>query len=249
MIKAIIIDDEKKAREILVGLVQRANADVEIVDQADSAEAAEAAIKKHKPNLIFLDIEMPFGNGFDLLEKIKPVDFEVIFTTAYDHYAIKAIRFSALDYLLKPIDLDELKGAIERVKEKIKTNSSLESRIENLISGIKNNNKPKRIAIPSLEGLSLLNVDEIIRCEADANYTRIFTTGGDTILVSKTLKEYDDMLSDHNFVRVHHHNLINMSHVQKYIKGEGGYVIMSDGASVEVSRRKKNEFLERLASN
>ena len=246
MIKAIIIDDEKKAREILLGLITKFCPNIEVVGQAESVDTAEEMVKKHKPDLIFLDVEMPFGNGFDLLDRLKPIDFDVIFTTAYDHYAIKAIRFSALDYLLKPIDPDELKVAIDRVEEKIANKNGIESRIENLLQGLKTN-KPKRIAIPSLEGLSLVNVDEIIRCEADANYTRIFMQGGEAILVSKTLKEYEDMLGDYNFVRIHHHNLINMAHVQKYLRGEGGYVILSDNSQVEVSRRKKNEFLERLA--
>ena len=248
MIKALVVDDEKKARDILTGMLNAHCPQVNVIGQADSVSVAEELIRSTKPDLVFLDIEMPFGNGFDLLDRTRDLNFDVIFTTAFDHYAVKAIKFSAFDYLLKPIDVDELKIAVDRLIQNKKDQNSFNGKIENLLSEIKINGKPKRIAIPSLEGISIVNIDEIIRCEADTNYTRIYLINGEAILVSKTLKEYEDLLTEYHFVRVHHHNLINLNHVQKYIKGEGGYAIMSDGSSVEVSRRKKTEFLEKLSN-
>jgi two-component system LytT family response regulator len=248
MIKALVVDDEKKARDILTGMLNAHCPQVNVIGQADSVSVAEELIRSTKPDLVFLDIEMPFGNGFDLLDRTRDLNFDVVFTTAFDHYAVKAIKFSAFDYLLKPIDVDELKIAVDRLIQNKKDQNSFYGKIENLLSEIKINGKPKRIAIPSLEGISIVNIDEIIRCEADTNYTRIYLINGEAILVSKTLKEYEDMLTEYHFVRVHHHNLINLNHVQKYIKGEGGYAIMSDGSSVEVSRRKKTEFLEKLSN-
>jgi two-component system LytT family response regulator len=248
MIKALVVDDEKKARDILTGMLNAHCPQVNVIGQADSVSVAEELIRSTKPDLVFLDIEMPFGNGFDLLDRTRDLNFDVVFTTAFDHYAVKAIKFSAFDYLLKPIDVDELKIAVDRLIQNKKDQNSFNGKIENLLSEIKINGKPKRIAIPSLEGISIVNIDEIIRCEADTNYTRIYLINGEAILVSKTLKEYEDMLTEYHFIRVHHHNLINLNHVQKYIKGEGGYAIMSDGSSVEVSRRKKTEFLEKLSN-
>ena len=248
MIKALVVDDEKKARDILTGMLNAHCPQVNVIGQADSVSLAEELIRSTKPDLVFLDIEMPFGNGFDLLDRTRDLNFDVVFTTAFDHYAVKAIKFSAFDYLLKPIDVDELKIAVDRLIQNKKDQNSFYGKIENLLSEIKINGKPKRIAIPSLEGISIVNIDEIIRCEADTNYTRIYLINGEAILVSKTLKEYEDLLTEYHFVRVHHHNLINLNHVQKYIKGEGGYAIMSDGSSVEVSRRKKTEFLEKLSN-
>lgn len=249
MIKSIIVDDEKKARTILSGLLKAHCPEIEVIGEADSVISAEKLIREKNPDLVFLDIEMPFGNGFDLLEKTRDLTYDVIFTTAYNHYAIKAIRISALDYLLKPIDPDELVAAVKRFVEVKRNENILQNQINYLLQEIKSGNTKnniKKIAIPSIDGISFIEIDDIIRCEADANYTRIFTVNGQPILVSKTLKDYEDLLEEYGFVRVHHHNLINMNHVQKYIKGEGGYVIMTDGSSVEVSRRKKSEFLEKL---
>ena len=191
---------------------------------------------------------MPKGNGFDLLEKFDQVNFEVIFTTAYGHYAIKAIKFSALDYLLKPIDIDELNIAVRKVEDQINStkdeqeNESIKTLIENL-----NNTSMKKIAIPDLEGITFVDIDDIIRCEADRNYTCIHLKNGRKLLSSKVLKEYEKLFADYQFIRLHNSHIINLSHVKRYIKGEGGTVIMSDESSVDVSRRRKSEFLERLS--
>ncbi|MFL5751903.1 MAG: LytR/AlgR family response regulator transcription factor, partial [Bacteroidia bacterium] len=191
-------------------------------------------------------IEMPFHNGFTLLERLRNPRFEVIFTTAYDHYAIKAIKFSALDYLLKPVDTDELVTAVEKIHEKRISAQTHLPDFELLLSNLKLKGKAARIAVPTFEGLQMINADDIVRCAADESYTQISLSNGTRLMVSRILKEYEELLSDLNFFRVHNSTLINLTHVVKYIKGDGGYVLMSDGESVEVSRRKKNELLSKL---
>lgn len=249
MIKALIVDDEGNARETLKMLVEQHTSNVEIFGMADSAETAYKMINELQPDLVFLDVEMPKGNGFDLLEHFDKVNFQVIFTTAYGHYAIKAIKFSALDYLLKPIDIDELRMAIDKVREHIaeqrneSENESIKTLIENL-----NNTSMRKIAIPDLEGITFVDIDDIIRCEADRNYTCIHLQNGRKLLSSKVLKEYEKLFTDYQFIRLHNSHIINLRHVKRYIKGEGGTVIMSDESSVDVSRRRKSEFLERLSN-
>ncbi|MBK7665883.1 MAG: response regulator transcription factor [Sphingobacteriaceae bacterium] len=190
---------------------------------------------------------MPFKNGFSLLEKVKNPEFEVIFTTAYNDYAIKAIKFSALDYLLKPIEVDELKAAIAKL-ERIEKNSNTKIKsdaIDLLLANLKG--KSAKIAVPTFDGLQMLNAEDIIKCVANESYTQIYLVGGQKIMVSRLLKEYEELLENYNFFRIHNSTLINLKHVTKYVKGEGGYVVMSDGESCEVSRRKKNELLSKLA--
>lgn len=246
MISTVIVDDEVNGRENLVNLIFKFCPDIQIVGMASSVDEAIVMIKDKNPDLIFLDIEMPFKNGFDLLELVNPITFDVIFTTAFDHYAIRAIKFSALDYLLKPIDIEELKLSVSKLIQKKAAKESSTKNFELLLSNMKVRNKLQKIAVPTLDGLIFVNIMDIIRCEADNNYTRIFVVNSDAILVSKTLKDYEDMLAGMNFFRIHHANLINLQHVKKYIRGEGGFVVLSDNISVEVSRRRKNEFLKLL---
>ena len=190
---------------------------------------------------------MPFQNGFALIEKFSKPNFDVIFTTAYDHYAIKAIKYSAMDYLLKPIDVDELKAAVNKVEQKNKNSFAQFPNFELLLSNIKSKGTSAKIAVPTFEGLQMINSSEIIKCTAHESYTEIVLSVGKKIMVSRILKEYEDLLSDFNFFRVHNSCLVNLAHVNKYVKGDGGYVVMSDGESVEVSRRKKNELLSKLS--
>lgn len=246
MISTVIVDDEINGRENLVNLILKFCPDLHIVGMASSVDEAIEMIKEKNPDLLFLDIEMPFKNGFDLLELVNPITFDVIFTTAFDHYAIRAIKFSALDYLLKPIDIEELKHSVGKMIQKKEAKESSAKNFELLLSNMKVRNKLQKIAVPTLDGLVFINIMDIIRCEADNNYTRIFVVNSDSILVSKTLKDYEDMLAGMNFFRIHHANLINLQHVKKYIRGEGGFVVLSDNISVEVSRRRKNEFLKLL---
>ncbi|MDO8999209.1 MAG: LytTR family DNA-binding domain-containing protein [Bacteroidota bacterium] len=247
MIKALIVDDEEKSRVTLNSLLTMYCPTVEVIDLCDSVNSALISIANQKPDLVFLDVEMPFHNGFTLLEKIKNPKFEVIFTTAYDHYAIKAIKYSALDYLLKPIDSDDLKAAIAKVEGYKPSSAISDSKFELLLSNLKVKGNNAKIAVPTFEGLQMVNAADIIKCSADESYTHITLINNTKITVSRLLKEYEELLSDLNFFRVHNSSLINLAHVTKYIKGEGGYVVMSDGSSVEVSRRKKNELLSKLS--
>jgi two-component system LytT family response regulator len=244
MITSIIVDDEQKSRATLKSLVEKYCPQVEVAELCDSVESALTAIEKHQPTLVFLDIEMPHQNGFDLIEKITAPNFDVVFTTAYGHYAIQAIKASAIDYLLKPIDVDELKLAIKKVEQKQKNSGDKMRNFESLLSSVKS--KAAKIAIPTAEGLHMLNAEDIIKCTADECYTVITLVTGKKIIVSKLLKEYEELLSGLNFLRIHNSCLINLNHVVKYVKGDGGYVLMSDGETCEVSRRKKNDLLTRL---
>jgi two-component system LytT family response regulator len=245
MIKTIIVDDERKSRVTLENLLNANCPGVAISDGCDSIETALVSIEKHSPDLVFLDIEMPFNNGFTLFERIKHPKFDVIFTTAYDQYAIRAIKFSALDYLLKPVDVDELKNAIAKVKQKKESNQNQSLNFELLLSNLKS--KSAKIAVPTFDGLQMINAEEIIKCTAHESYTELTLTNGSKLMVSRILKEYEDLLSDLNFFRIHNSYLVNLTHIKKYIKGDGGYVVMSDGESCEVSRRKKTELLNKLS--
>jgi two-component system LytT family response regulator len=243
MTKAIIIDDEEGSRETLKNLVTNYTPHVEIVALANSVQTGKEAIQKFQPDFIFLDIQMQNETGFDLLEAIE-IDFDIIFTTAYDQYAVKAFKFCAIDYLLKPIDIDELVKAVDKISKRKKIEHSFE-KLETLIYNQKSGGSGnKKIAVPTLEGLNFIQMNNIIRCEADGAYTYIFTTDGEKILVSKIIKEFEDLLQDYNFFRTHQSHLINLSHIKKYVKGDGGYVVMLDNSSIPVARRKKDEFLK-----
>jgi two-component system LytT family response regulator len=207
------------------------------------AEAVEA-VAVHSPQVVFLDIQLQRETGFDLLTKLKEINFEVIFTTAYTEYAIKAFKFSAIDYLLKPIDIDELIKAVAKVEKRVTNNMT--SRLTELVQNLKRESPENfKIALPTLEGLVFVNVKDIIYCEASSNYTKIYTSD-EKYLVSKTLKEYDELLSDHNFFRIHNSYLININSIKKYVKGEGGYVVLNNNVSLDVSKRKKEAFLNRI---
>lgn len=242
VLKAIIIDDEEDGRLILQSLLQMYCPKVNILALCSSSENGLEAIENHKPDVVFLDIEMPIMNGFSMLEKITNIDFDVIFVTAYNQYAIKAIKFSALDYLLKPVDKDELIFVIDRLLQK-KQNSK-----EKLSLFFKQNGKDSeeflQIILPVRDGYVFVNLDEIIRCEANGNYTNVFFLNGEKHVVSKTLKEFDTNLSGHNFSRIHKSHLINLKFIKKYTKGEGGTVLLIDNTELEVSRRLKENFLK-----
>ncbi len=248
MITATIVDDEPYSCEALVILLERHCPDVKVLDICYSAASALKSVNEQKPQILFLDIEMPHMNGFELLEKLPEIDFELIFTTSYDQYAIKAIRFSALDYLLKPIDWEELKKAVQ--KAIISTKHPLPQQIEVLLQKL---NHPtiavNKIAIPTMEGLQMVLVETIINCESDRNYTTLFLKNKQKIIASRSLKEIEEMLEDYSFARVHHSHLVNLNEVEKYIRGEGGYLLMSDGRTVDVSRSRKEILLKKLQPN
>lgn len=246
MIRAVIIEDEVQSRELLTALVTKNCDGITVVDVAENVEAGAEAIKKHQPDLIFLDISMPDGTGFDLLGKVKDQKFDIIFTTATDKHAIKAIKYSAMDYLLKPIDVEELIAAVKKVKEK----KSSAGGVENLAFLLQNlqqkNDNYSKISLPSGNAYEIVNISDIIRCESDGNYTTFHLLGKKQITVSTSLKHYEDLLPEKDFFRIHHQHLINMNQVIRFLKVDGGYAIMSDGAQVELSRRKKDAFLEKL---
>ena len=246
MIRAVIIEDEAQSRELLNALVVKHCEGVSIVDLAKNVESGVEAIKKHQPDLIFLDISMPDGTGFDLLGKVKDQKFDVIFTTATDKYAIKAIKYSAMDYLLKPIDIEELVLAVKKVKEKKSSSGSAENLAFLLQNLQQKNENYAKITLPVANAYEVVNIRDIIRCEAEGSYTTFYLVNNKKIVVSVNLKYYEDLLPEKDFFRIHHHHLINMTHVIRFLKVDGGYAIMSDGAQVELARRKKDEFLERL---
>ena len=248
MIKAIIVDDEPYCCEALSILLDRYCPQVEVAGMYNSGAQALEPIFELKPQLLFLDIEMPRMNGFELLEKVKNQPFELIFTTSYDQYAIKAIRFSALDYLLKPIDREELQLSIQKVEQRLQ--APLPQQIDMLFQKLQN---PAtlftKIAIPTMEGLQMVAVDTIVHCVSDSNYTVLTLKDRQKVVASRTLKEIEELLEDYSFLRVHHSNLVNLNEICKYIKGEGGYLVMSDGSSVNVSRSRKEGLLRKLQPN
>ncbi len=249
-IRTIIVDDEKGARESLAKMAEKYCPHIEVIAKADSMKTAYEAINELNPDLVFLDIEMPNGNAFDLLEKFKEIDFEIIFTTAYDHYAIKAIKFSAIDYILKPIDPEELVQAVNRLENKVGQKELLNKKFTALLSNLKPENKIKKVAVIEGDGIMFVNISEIIRCEAANNFALFILTDKREVVGTRSLSEYEQLLSEENFMRVHRAHLINLNHIKKFkqIKGEGGTVIMIDDSKVEVSRRSKQELLERMSS-
>lgn len=245
MITATIVDDEPLCCESLATLLERYCSAVKVLDICYSASAALKSIREHAPDILFLDIEMPHMNGFELLEKIPEINFELIFTTSYDQYAIKAIQFSALDYLLKPIEREELQKAVQKAVQR--RHHPPPQQIEMLLQKL---NHPtlalNKIAIPTMEGLHMILVEAIVACAADGNYTTLSLKNKQKITASRPLKEVEEMLENYSFLRVHHSHIVNLNEVEKYIKGEGGFLLMSDGSSVDVSRSRKETLLKKL---
>jgi two-component system LytT family response regulator len=243
-LKAIIIDDEPYCCEALATLLEDIP-DVEIISICNNAINALIEIKKHSPDLVFLDVEMPKMNGFEMLEQLPSVNFEIIFTTSYDQYALKAIRFSAIDYLLKPVDSEELQSAVQKVIQR--SQRPIAQQLEILMQKIHQPSTPiNKIAMPTMEGLQMIPVDSIISCESDSNYTILLLKNNKRIVVSRTMKEIEELLEEHSFVRVHRCYLANLNEVEKYVKGEGGYLVMCDGTSIDVARNKKDVLLKKL---
>jgi two-component system, LytTR family, response regulator len=246
MLNAVIIDDEAHSVDVLKALLATYCPNVRVVGTADHAAAGRKLITEHSPDIVFLDIEMPFESGFDMLDSIEYRNISVIFVTAYNHYALKAIKYLAMDYLLKPVDIDELKQAVKKAAERKEQQSFQAAPASLLKTFLEKGLDNSKVAVPMADGIQFVNRNEIVRCEACGNYTKIYLQENRTFLVARTLGEYEDLLSPYNFLRIHHAHLINLDHIEKYVRGEGGYVIMSDGAIVDISRRKKQDFLNRF---
>jgi two-component system, LytTR family, response regulator len=243
MINAVVVDDEPENRENLCGLLRKYCPQVQVVAAVGNIDLAEVAINTHEPDLLFLDIEMPNGNGFDLLDRFTEPPADVVFVTAYEQYALNAIKRYALDYILKPINVDELVRAVER---KLALDAPQRERMGLMRTEQKHADNAKRIALPSAKGLQLIEIADIIRCEADDHYTTFHMVDKKRHVVTRNLGEYEEMLEPHGFFRIHHAHVVNMGHVKQYVRGRGGYVVLDDGSHADVSARKRDAFLVAL---
>jgi len=243
----IIIDDEPDAVDFITSIIGEYCPELEVTGKAHNIKDGVNLIKEIKPDLVFLDVEMPNGTGFDLLTHFPEKDFDVVFITAFNHYAIKAIKFSAVDYILKPININEFIEAVNRVIQK-RSNSTItgNENIEALLENIRSSH-PTRLVIPTSDGREYLNPKDIIRIEADRSYSWFYIVNKKKILVSRHLKEFQDLLNDRNFFRPHNSHLINLDFVKKYVRHDGGYIEMTDGSQVPVSRNRKDLFLAHMS--
>ncbi len=245
MIQTIIVEDQPKSLKTLQELVRHYCPDIQVVETASSIRSAREKILHYSPDLVFLDVQLPDGECFQLLEELDEVNFKVIFTTAHDHYAIRAIKFSALDYLLKPVDRHELVVAVEKYRQ---SQPSEAENIRTLIDNLKSGNAPKKIVISTFYKIHIVQVSDIIHVESHSSYSNFHLTNGMEILSTKTLKEQDELLSPFNFVRIHRSHLVNFNHIVEYEKADGGFVVMSNGDKLAVSQYRKDILLERLGS-
>lgn len=249
MIRAITVDDEQHCLDTLDILIRENCPALKVLEKCSSAKQALAAIEKHKPQLVFLDIEMPFMNGFELLERFDPIPFSVIFTTSFNQYAVKAIHLSALDYLLKPIDPSDLVEAVKKIETR--TQFPSHEQLQILIARMQEKkNGFQKIAVPTAEGFELIPYELLIRCEAEDNYTHLYLKDKRKLIACRTLKEMEEHLAEFSiFTRVHHSYMVNLNEIVKYVRGEGGYLVMSDGATVSVSRSRKEALIRLFERN
>ncbi|MCB0842715.1 MAG: response regulator transcription factor [Bacteroidetes bacterium] len=244
MLTAIIVDDVSQARKTLKEDLETYCPEVEVIGEAEGVVSAAKLLKNTHPDVLFLDIQMQDGSGFDLLEVLGEIKFNVIFTTASDAYAIKAFRFSAVDYLMKPIDPDELMEAVRKAHSAPAPN---QDHVDLLLSNVKGNKNPTRLAINTLEKVHVVKLDEILRCESSANYTIFYLANKRQLLATKTLKEFDNLLSEADFIRVHQSHLVNAAYIKEFVKVDGGYIVMSDGTNVPVSTRKRSSVIQMMS--
>lgn len=243
--RAIVVDDEDNIRLTTVTLLQALCPDVEVVGEANSVKTAVKSISKNQPDLVFMDIEMEDGTGFDVVSRLPDSKFRVIFITAHDAYAIKAFRFAALDYLLKPLDADELKKAVKRAQDHFGRVNLQKSQLE-VLEGHKDGTALDKIVLSDAENIHLVSIQDILRCESSTNYTLFHLKNGEKIMVSKPLKEYDQLLSDKQFFRTHQSHLINLKHFARYEKKDGGSAVLTSGERVPVATRKKENLINAL---
>ncbi|TKG94704.1 response regulator transcription factor [Puteibacter caeruleilacunae] len=241
MIKVVIIDDEASCREILETFIKKFFPEIEIAGMADSVTSGYECIKKCSPDLVFLDINLKDGTGFNLVEKFSTVDFKIIFVTAYNEYAIKAIKFNAIDYLLKPLNVSEFKEGVERAVKEIGQNGET---VEGLDNPMEELERDKKIVLKTAESIYLVSIKNIIRCESESSYTFFYLLNGSKIMISKTLREFEEILNRYNFMRVHQSHLINLSFVDRFDKKEGGTVVMVDDTKIPVSYRRRQKLMD-----
>lgn len=243
MLRAVVIDDIESIRKDNVALIKTHCPNINIIGQADSVESGIALIKQVAPDIVFLDVEMPDGTGFDLLQKLKPFDFRVIFITGYEDFAIRAFRFSAIDYLLKPLRATELVEAVQKAEESL-GNEVLELKLNNLFANLERPKNLQKLLLKTTDKIYSVNVQDIVHCESDKNYTTFHFINAPQLVVSTNLKEYDTMLTPHHFFRTHKSHLINMAYFDHFVKSEGGNtIVMKNKTSIPLSVRKKDEFL------
>lgn len=248
MLRIVIIDDEPNSREVISNSLLAHCENIDIIGTADSVKSGIVLIEKHNPDLVLLDVQMPDGTGFDLLSKIENVNFKVVFITAHQEFAMQAFKFSALDYILKPVDGNELAAAIKKAEESIE-HTNLDMNMKIFYNNLKSQSKEsKKIILKSLDQIHAVNVKDIIRCESEGNYTQFILNDGRKILVTKIIKEFDEMLQPYNFFRAHQSHLINIDFFVTYKKGDGGTLIMQDKSEIPLATRKKDAFLKLLAS-
>ena len=247
MIRTVLVDDEIDSIRVLQKLLETFCPEVSVVGHADGVETAAQLIRATSPDLVLLDIEMSQGNAFDLLNQLQPLAFHVIFVTAFGNYAIRAFKYSAIDYLLKPVDIDDLRNAIRRVAEFPHDNNNLIQQMKVLMENVGTLQLPQqKMAIPTITGLIFIAVQDIIRFEAKGNYSSICLSNGESIMATRTIKDYEEILPETIFCRIHNSHIINLSRIKKYQKGRGGSVEMEDGSVIEVASRRRDEFLRRL---
>ena len=241
--RTVIIDDEENARQTIIKMISQECDDVQIAAEAGDIKSGLEVINKYKPEIVLLDIQLPDGTGFDLLSKLENYDFKLIFITAYEEYAVKAFKFSAIDYLLKPFDPDQVKKALKRARE-VMEKEDTQLKLNAFLSNIENISKEvKKIVLKTSDSIHLVNVQDIIRCQSDCNYTYFYLYGGKKLIVSRTLKEFDSMLTPYGFFRVHQSHLVNLNYMD-YFKKENEKIILKDGSSVPVSHRKKEQLIK-----
>lgn len=246
MIRTVLIDDELDSNRVLQTLLENYCPQVRVVGTADGVETATALICHVNPDLVFMDIEMTEGNAFDLLNRLKPIQFHVIFVTAFDNHAVRAFRYNAIDYLLKPVNIMELCAAVDKISGKYVDNNMLE-RVQNLLENIHGTNPVERkMAVPTVSGLSFVALRDIIRLEAQGSYTVIYLQDSTKISATISIKEYEEILPDTLFFRIHHSHIINLNKIKSYQKGRGGYVTMDDNSFIEVASRRRESFMQRL---
>jgi two-component system, LytTR family, response regulator len=246
MINYVLVDDEPKNIRVLRNMLEEFCPDTRWAGSAAGVDEGETLIQKIQPDLVFLDIQLPKGNAFDLLERLVPAKFEIVFVTAFNDYAVKAFRYAALDYLLKPVNIQELKAAVQRANEKLQ-HKDINSRLQHLLANLRGPSVTShKLALANADCLTFIAVEEIVHCEASGGYTLFHMCNGETHLSTRTIGEYEELLPPDLFLRIHHKHIVNLQHVKKYYRGRGGYIEMDSQVTIHVSIRRKNEFLSRF---